>query len=190
MVFYDICTVYTGLWSHVVDIFADLQKAEPGGAVQGEGLNMMIISYIRNHLKMHIMICALFSLLFTMELILNGEMFYGLGLNTAGLNETTYSFGVFNYDKSIATKLIDPGIGYSDVCFALITEDRDLVTYPCRIDNRRLESDTGVPVLQNGQILTSGGFEASVLRDEDGNVRTIDDIEINGVMLKTQEKSR
>lgn len=149
---------------------------------------MMIISYIRNHLKMHIMICALFSLLFTMELILNGEMFYGLGLNTAGLKETTYSFGVFNYDKSIATKLIDPGIGYSDVCFALITEDRDLVTYPCGIDNRRLESDTGVPVLQNGQILTSGGFEASVLRDEDGNVRTIDDIEINGVMLKNTGK--
>jgi len=153
---------------------------------------MLIWPYLRKYIWIHILICALYGLLFFAQLAILGEMFYNKGLNEHSLEETTYSFDVTPDNPEKIRELTAYKDNVRDVCLVVNDESFDIICYPNGVIRDRIDDVTFTYELTPGQVyLTStplitdifnGEYEDYLMNDDFSVTIYDDDYDFNGLI--------
>ncbi len=128
----------------------------------------MVLSYIKYHIRSLVMICFIYGVLFSFQLILVGEAIYENGFDHSRIEDTTYTYVLSNIEYNKIDMIIaDNTLNYSDICVVSHNGLYDIVSYPNGLDERRLGYRKNVTSKEDGIIdLNEGISSESLFRAE------------------------
>lgn len=104
---------------------------------------MLLLSYVRKHILLHIAAFAMYSSLFFIMLLVIGEIIYDNGYDRLSVEDTTYTFRIYTDDSSKVDSIVRSIDDYSDILVASEENDYVLVSFLTPISENR---NIGMPI--------------------------------------------
>lgn len=98
---------------------------------------MLSVSYIKEHLALHVIVITLYGLMQFLLILTLGEIVYENGYDKVPVNESTYSFRLYSDDRTSIDPLIDSIKDCSDICVACEGDGYTLVSFATGISSDR-----------------------------------------------------
>ena len=104
---------------------------------------MLLLSYIKKHILLHIASFAMYSILLFILLLVIGEIIYDNGYDRLSVEDTTYTFRIYTDDRSKVDSIVQSIDDYSDILVASEENDYVLVSFLTPISENR---NIGMPI--------------------------------------------
>lgn len=111
----------------------------------------MLLSYIKKHIFLHIVLFALYSALFFLMLIVIGEIIYENGYDRLSVKDTTYTFRLYTDDRQKIESVLKSVEDYSDICIVSEEDNYEIVSFYTPVSSLR-NSTTDFGEIHPGEI--------------------------------------